>query len=599
MFIAFFLILILISSFSLVYAEDETTEDTTEETTTTNEDAAYECLKDRVGDTCEDITANEDLLFATLALGNYNNCGGELEEEVSGDGCFPQGDCDLRQTAITLLAYSQAGKNSDQIAYWLSDQNKTSTDLVWYLQIDADEATDCTIKYDGKSYGTDIDEDRKVDSGAGSCLKVSDNDYWLELDDSEDCLSNEYTISCDKEFKTSLLYQRQNADTIFVSSETHSASPEAETKEQANSLCFAEGSSCDYEGTLWTALALSKKGASPKPYLPYLTALAEDNEKYFPSSFLYILTNYEEYLSDITTSQQSGSFWNLGAYNKYYDTALAFLSYSGTETDSAKAYLFEPGVQDSDGCWGTTRDTGFLLYAGWGGETTPTTDDCEPSFYCETLSQCTDTGGNVLTEYTCSGSDVCCSVDYTPPTCSAQGGEICSTGQTCANPAEHSGTGTCCLTDCETESTSSCEQRGYSCIDEDIGCFGDQQETDDYSCTYGYVCCMPEEPGTGMPWWLWVLIILIIIVVLGIIFRKKLQMFLFKRKSKFRRGTAPGPTRPGYPPRPGMRPMPRRPRHVYPRAMPTRRPIPRPRRAASGTDNALNETLRKLKEMTK
>jgi len=89
---------------------------------------------------------------------------------------------------------------------------------------------------------------------------------------------------------------------------------------------------------------------------------------------------------------------------------------------------------------------------------------------------------------------------------------------------------------------------------------------------------------------------LIILTVLAIIFRNQLKIWLFKAKNKFKSGKGPGPTkRPPMPP-PGFNQTPLRPRQIIPRGT---RPIRRRPAPKVSKDNVFDETMKKLKDMTK
>jgi len=623
-----FLLVVLLVAFNFVYAQDAGGED---ESDTESEiiEGAYTCLKEKIGDDCSDETAEEQA-FALLALGDYKNCREKLFVNSRAEECWPRNGCKLRETSIALMALNNIGRDTDKIETWLSNQNKTATQLTWYLQIDADEATSCIISYDGSPKGVvNIGADRRLDSDAGNCLKLAKDGYWLEIDSS--CLEKEFSISCDKDFKTNLLYEY--GDVTYISSITNENSAGGTTKEKPSSQCFKQGASCNYEGSLWAAMALFKKGISVSPYLPYLTALAPENSKYFPDTFLYILTRDNEYYDNVLNTQQIKGYWHTRTYSKYYDTSLAFLALQGSspiEADIAKNYLLEN--IGNDGCWDGKRDTAFLLYAGWEGKRRadglPPLDYCEDfGYYCENRLDCIDAGGEELPNFICSGTLICCSVDFIKPRCSERGGYLCSSNQVCeGNILDSSDTGTCCDILCSTPTENECEQQGYSCRYDE--CFSDEEQVN-YACDYpeqvccsytpfiseceeeGYVCrsscganettanyscessrdfcCKPKEAGIGGKWWLWILIILILLVIIGIIFKNKLRAMLFKKKRKYRRGPAPTFTRPPfYPPGGGAR------RPVLPIARPART-----RRPPSKTEKELDETLKKLKEMSK
>ena len=98
--------------------------------------------------------------------------------------------------------------------------------------------------------------------------------------------------------------------------------------------------------------------------------------------------------------------------------------------------------------------------------------------------------------------------------------------------------------------------------------------------------------------WIFILIIAIILIALGIVFRKKLRIFLFKIKGGFKKGPV-SRTRPAFPPvgPPQLRKM-------FPTRMPRqplglRRPVGRPGKPGTKTDKELEETMKKLKEMSK
>jgi hypothetical protein len=150
-----------------------------------------------------------------------------------------------------------------------------------------------------------------------------------------------------------------------------------------------------------------------------------------------------------------------------------------------------------------------------------------------------------------------------------------------------------------------CEPLGGSC--KSI-CDSGEDVDDSKSCaTGGDVCCfLSKKPSSGISVvWIIILIILIILVVLAIIFRHKLQIWWFRWRGKTKVSPV---TRPGPPPlgrgfdfarfgsSPGTRP----------RTMPTLNRTPPatqasrvPGRRMSEKDKELEDTLKKLREMSK
>ncbi len=567
---------------------------------------AYNCLEDKVKDKCP--TSVEEQAFVVLATGK---CVSELEDKSKDDECWPSSNCRLRDTALAVLALDRIGKSTSDAEDWLFAQKKISKDLIWYLEIVivSGEEAQCEISYGNTKKTVTVREDHIINAPAGTCLPLATeyDNYWLRVKDT--CYEANFTISCDKDFKTTFLYKKkagEGSDTIYVSSKTNSASAEGETEEKVNSFCFSTSSICDYEGSLWTALALSEEHDISK-FLPYLIAMAEDNRKYFPSTFLYIITDYDEYFNNII-DEQKNNFWKIASspYTKFYDTALALFALyedNAEQTDNAKEYLLEPGVQDNDGCWNGVRDTAFILYAAWPRSISPgnggTEDFCEDyEFHCESPLDCEqeDRAGD---NFICFGGKVCCKTQTAEETCFDKNGEECDDDEECSGlTVSASDTTKCCVGDCIVKiiEEPECEKENanYNCRSECL----DSEEVKDFDCNAEDTCCAPRPSPKPSYWWIYLLIILIILVVLAIIFRNQLRIWLFKIRSKFRKG--PAPTRaqpPGFPPTPprGM-PM-ARPRMIMRRPMPARRPIPT--RATSKSDKELEETLKKLKEMSK
>jgi hypothetical protein len=627
---------------------------------TANLENAYQCVKDKVAEDCKSLTFSQQV-FSILSLGDYKDCKDSflnLNTTISESQlCWPSTNCNPKDTALALLALDRLGLDTSKTENWLLNQTKTASELIWILQTESDLATACTITYSSGAYDIEINEDKKISKDAGPCLKRTQQNYWLKIGSST-CIDEEYKISCDQNFKTNLLYKSPGSDTIHVSQNIHQESALGETKEKINFKCFKKDTLCNFESSLWAALVLDFKGYDITNFLPYLEASAEENSALFPESLLYIITRSEDYLASILSTRFNGEFWSAGSGNKYYDTALGLLSLQGEnrpQSTEAKKYLLNGKTQTSKGCWGTAQDTGFLLYSGWplvnpSSDPTPDPvprppctydsdcsvdeecinnvcvdtgsdpDNCEQSsnsFHCVPYGLC-DTpvsdggaGGEVLSAFSCLISlDECCSEEYITPTktcAEIEGAVICNSGYICpfgydAYEAEELN---CCLTACEEDVSieeTECAENSLVCRDSETGCFEDSEEEEDsYSCNTGEICCKDKEtpdPPT-LPWlWITILIILIILVGLGIVFRKKLRAYLFKFKSGFKSKKTPRrPGPPHFPPGPRPRRMPMR-RPLPPRRPPTHQTRP-PLSRQSPKDKDFEDTLKKLKDMSK
>ena len=68
---------------------------------------------------------------------------------------------DLKYTSQAVLGLK--GNDLSDAESWLLSQNRTSTGLEWFLQIESPEATSCTITY-SNSNTLSINEDKKINS---------------------------------------------------------------------------------------------------------------------------------------------------------------------------------------------------------------------------------------------------------------------------------------------------------------------------------------------------------------------------------------------------------------------------------------------------
>ena len=563
-------------------------------------DKAYSCLEGKVKGKCSTLSSEEQA-FSLLALA-YNSdiqkeCKSALMSSSKDEVCWPKSGCKLRDTSLAMLALENIKADTSKTQDWLLNQTQTPSDLLWYLELDSKEATTCKISYDDRNYTIGMQSDKKLSSGAGSCLILAYSNYWLQI--ASNCVNKKFSVTCDKDFSTALLYKKSNSDVWFVSSQTQSESAGGMAETKVESLCFKQGSACDYEGSLWATLALSTKQDINK-FLPYIIALAPDNEKYNPSAFFYLLTSNDEYLSNVRDSQTQTGFWDLGSsYSKFYDTALSLLALqqlSDEQSGKAKDWLLNS--QDSAGCWSNLRDTAFLLYAGW--PKTPASigtseTNCEDfSKFCCSNEDCSDAGGEILSQYFCAGMKVCCSKQPIEKTCTQKQGIICKSDETCTGSlGSSSDSNKCCINgDCEqVQEEPECEKQGNNCRNE---CLDTEEIDNSLDCNNNQFCCKIKETKSSSAW-IWVLIIfviLIILVVLAIIFRDKLRLWLFQMKNRFNKGGSPvtqtRPPFPPQPPRPMMRPMPR----------PMQKPMGKPM-GRTKTDSELDDTLKKLREMSK
>ncbi|MFW6310716.1 MAG: hypothetical protein ACOC1K_00610 [Nanoarchaeota archaeon] len=594
----------------------------------TVEDKAIDCIENKVKDNCNEHSiekqiysflttglCKDEIINNSIKINDNETCWGENQE------------CDIEMTAKAIYALGKRGETVENGKNWILSQNKTETEMNWFLQIINSEESSCSISYSRDKYNLEIDEEGKITSNnLGDCLNLHTGGWWMKIDST--CHDEKFSISCDESFYTNLLYKSKDSSTIHVLEELKSASgEEGNITEQIESLCFKGTSGfCDYEGTLWATLVLNNLGENVDSYFPYITSKKneEDYNKYLPESFLYLLTGDKDFEEEIFEKQYPGGYWDTSSgKGKYYDTAIALQPfYNDDFEEKTKAKQALEKDQGEDGCWngGHVRDTGIILHNIYGvrtsvsGDSGITKENCEDNEgYCMSDSSCLEAQGDSLDEYYCEGAyDICCDTPLEEETCEDKDGVICDSDQECSGSTEETDDllygQTCCVQgECkDTESQkqeNTCIDNGGSCRYE---CESGEEETFSYSCNDDSKLCCVEKEG-GSLWWIWLLLILIILVILGIIFRDKLRPLYMRVKSnkffssllsKFSKKNNKNipPRRPGFP---GGAP-----RQAPPRRMPpprARRPVhpPQKKRPPQEKEDEKKNILDKLKDIGK
>ena len=273
-------------------------------------------------------------------------------------------------------------------------------------------------------------------------------------------------------------------------------------------------------------------------------------------------------------------------------------------TEKANALDWLGENQGTDGCWqGSIKNTGFLLYsisprAASAGNGSVSKPSCEPdNGYCMSSSSCDTAGGSALDAYQCS-LGVCCSAQKKTLTCAEQGGEICSSGETCSGGriADASDSSfSCCVEGSCTPQTvepgNTCEESFGTC--RSFECSNGEKIDNSLSCdSASQVCCI-QQPASKNYLWIWILVILIVLVILAILFRDRLRRFWIYVKTMFR-PSGPSGGAPSHHPSYFASPMRRMiPGRILPRSAPGHRQAPARRHRGE-----LDDVLKKLKDMS-
>ncbi|MFH0832078.1 MAG: hypothetical protein V1886_04415, partial [archaeon] len=523
-FAALFIVLIANSCALAAYNE-------TEETALVNK--AYTWLSNSMIDGWPSGT--EDISFSLLALA-YDDImatnGRTALEEASNDmKCWPSTACKIKETALAVMALSRIGQDTSAAENWLTAKNSTPSELSWYMQIDSAEKATCTIYYNQNSigYNITIGSNKKINRAGGSCLSLSYGNYWLRI--ARDCYEEKFTISCDQEFVTTLFYQKPGSQTIYISSDTKRESAGGEATLGISSICLGQDGTCDYEGTAWAAVALSQT-RDVSLFIPYLVGYAEANSKFMPDAFLLLLTGQEDYANALISQFKREGFWTSDSdKSKQFDTALALLALkekAPKQKEIAKNWLLKEQAKsgNAEGSWRESkRDTGFVLYSIWPKDATYVGSEqiycsdygyfCMPTYDCNYDLR--------LTNYYCSGSDVCCESreEEILESCSEMGGSVCNYNAICSGTSENSLDGLCCRGECEAQQElSECEKASYTCR---YTC-EDSEESNALECTGARTCCQSKaiQKNNSLLW------ITLIIILAGIAI-----FFLASKKFKF------------------------------------------------------------------
>jgi len=232
--------------------------------------------------------------------------------------------------------------------------------------------------------------------------------------------------------------------------------------------------------------------------------------------------------------------------------------------------------------------------------------DCDVAGYScvASLYDCLAEGGSKKGSFDCPGFDICCTIDIqSGESCTDKGGIVCQEEEVCSGSTEFSSSGPCCTGGICEEPEDECSSNSDCSSGEE--CRNGQCRTK----TSGGPTTPTDEGGLSIWWWVFIFGILILLVVLGIVYRDRLRVWMFKMKGKTKTSKAEPPGR--GPPGAAIRRAP--PRFGEPGRLGVRRPGMRPpirsarpgpatiraRKPASDKEREMEETLKKLKEMSK
>ena len=508
-----------------------------------------------------------------------------LETQKGVDGCFPTGNCRVKETSFALLALNAMGRDTSIIVDWLQEaQTAAASPRKWWLQVATTGSGICEIEYlEGTQpvKTTFTIENNKIPE--------CNNEPWFDL--GSGCLtgnplsrdpSKSLDIDCSQipsVLALSLIYH--SGDSYYILQEEHQST--ATIKVDSGCWGMQKKSLCDGEVSLYATWALKEAGEISTP-------LAWSRVNYQPSvslesALLYLLGNKDIYLGDLKDSQLTSGNWD----NNVYKTAFGVLATSSTpagESSALTATDWLKSQQRSDGSWNNqVSDTAITLYSAFAGLQISCGDGvCGQG---ETITGCpvdcasSITGENCLNGQDDDGDSL---ADCFDPECSTN--PACTQQEVCDDFLDNDDDGLADCDDSDCAFNTICGGAGLGeniCDDfldndddgladcDDSDCVSDSACGDLEDCNDGIdndkdgdvdgddLDCTGSKKDGGTGFLGWLIIIIIILLIIGGIFylyKKKPDIFTnlfsgFKKKPK----TPPTQPQPFYTQQPVRRPI--------------------------------------------
>ena len=528
---AIFIVLSLVLSLSVVFAEETASTDATESFTV---QTSFDWL---AGQVTSDGSYGSDVSQTALAVMALDSVGYDttasqawLASQLSTDYCYPTSACTTQATSLAVLALNelQDDTNFDNIAAWYQGAlSAADVSGDWYLEVVTSSTGNCVVSYelDGTLQEITIAVDAGVFTACG-------NSHFLSLDD---CLQSglisanpgmSLDVDCGElEGSVVLTQLYKSSSTYYLLSNENAAT----TQFQVNNGCFGKssGSTCDVDSTLYSDWALSKLSSSVNT-LVYLKEKYDDSD---PKrvALMYLVTKDTSYLATLAGLQKSDGSFDRDAYA----SALAIIALKGDSTysqnvEDAKSYLREN--QGTDGDWDkSVETTALVLYAAFS-EDSVTPGSVTSTGTVEVVSECTvaaDCAALYGTGYVCqAGTCVGSSVD--------DGG--------CNDDSDCDYTDTCIKGSCET----ACNHDGNCEPDYNENaenCASDCGEEETTTTTTPPTTSSTKTTTTSSSSsWVYIVVLLVVLLVLGgggyFAYKKG---YLDSLLSKFKKGGGNGP----------------------------------------------------------
>ncbi|MAG47819.1 hypothetical protein CL617_04390 [archaeon] len=228
----------------------------------------------------------------------------QRQDSQSTEECYPKGNCNVKDTALSLLFLNQIWKDNNKTLTWLaSAQTKAPVSGSWLIQIVSSKNGTCVIEHKGKNinHTISIDENNKIQPF---------NVDWLDIErDLQTSLTNPVeflSVDCSNLKSSNVLISLLRRS----GSEIHIVQQENRDKAilEVNNACypFSKGGQCDLDSTFLASWALHKTSAKLVT-VPYLEDNAQTN---LHNAILYQITANPRYETKLSDNVNTDGFWD-------------------------------------------------------------------------------------------------------------------------------------------------------------------------------------------------------------------------------------------------------------------------------------------------
>ena len=427
------------------------------------------------------------------------------------EGCFPQGNCNTKDTSLAILTKYNLGADYKKSLDWLNNNLGKSDVEDWYLQIQTTGSGKCTVIYDEdqeKIIVVNGPNKLKIEGEAGEYdwinLKIN---LGVDLDEPiekiiVDCTKPTDSKVNDISMLMSLL-RIVNNNEFYIYQELQGRINTLEI----NNACYSNtlGGSCDKEASFYAAWALKKINTPMDKIivLPYLEKSAETDLDY---AMLLSITGEERHAQLLIDKQHTLGWWGDKDIiaTSFAINALKTKTKYSEELSKAKSWLDSQQISeegDDKGSFGdllSTATATYLVYLEQGSSTT--TSICGNNII-ESGEQCDD--GNLVNGDRCSST---CKDESTLECVSnldCELEEICDDGSCvlkCKSDDDctNSNTEQCNLSTGKCELREICDNDGICDVGETAStcqsdCSNKPECESDFGCNSGEVCSSSGE----------------------------------------------------------------------------------------------------------